>query len=271
MKLWNLVHRPCYFDFLNTIFWSKARSYSQTMNIILNVFRTSWNIWYFLTDVVTAHYHTWGFLFMSLSRCEPLFQELLLLLQPLSVLPFDLNLLLEPWLISRRQLCSEEHYTLPPQPCSALLVTSWPKLQADRKVEDGRQNSDAHWRRQVSLRSPSSSCRKQDYGAMQNNRSPLLASVPDQLPNKTDFLHSVANVVNLSSDPISTPVQISLDGRKNKIEVEKDRRGKNATTSIQGESSYQSDLRWARLFGAAGVSTRSEKGSHSHSEDKKRR
>ncbi|XP_019727523.1 iporin-like isoform X2 [Hippocampus comes] len=47
-------------------------------------------------DVVTSHYHGWGFLSMSLGRCRPLFQELLLLLQPLSVLPFELDLLLEP-------------------------------------------------------------------------------------------------------------------------------------------------------------------------------
>ncbi|XP_051907418.1 AP-4 complex accessory subunit RUSC2 isoform X2 [Hippocampus zosterae] len=54
-------------------------------------------------DVVTSHYHGWGFLSMSLGRCRPLFQELLLLLQPLSVLPFELDLLLEPRLLRNGQ------------------------------------------------------------------------------------------------------------------------------------------------------------------------
>ncbi|KAI4816963.1 hypothetical protein KUCAC02_009261 [Chaenocephalus aceratus] len=61
------------------------------------------------TDLVTTYYHSWGFLSMSLGQCQPLFQELLLLLQPLTVMPFDLNLLLEPRMLRNRQLYSEEH------------------------------------------------------------------------------------------------------------------------------------------------------------------
>ncbi|XP_032425931.1 iporin isoform X2 [Xiphophorus hellerii] len=218
-------------------------------------------------DVVTAYYHTWGFLYTSLSRCRPLFQELLLLLQPLSVLPFDLNLLLEPRLLSQRQLCSEERDALPPQPCSALLVTSWPKIQANRKSEYSRRNSQSHWREQEFLRSQSSSCCKQDYGAMQNNRNLLLAS----LSNKPDFVQSVAKAVNVSLDHRSTLFQTNVDGRENEREVEKDSRGQNATASVQEDSPCQSGLRWAKLFGAAGVSSRAEKRSHPHTEAQKRR
>ncbi|KAM4719872.1 uncharacterized protein FYW61_015531 isoform 2-T2 [Anableps anableps] len=214
-------------------------------------------------DVVTTYYHSWGFLFTSLSRCQPLFHELLLLLQPLSVLPFDLNLLLEPQLLSHRPMCSEENDTLPPQPCSALLVTSWPKLQADKKVEDGKRRSQTH-RTEEFLRSQSSSCCNQDYGALRNNRSPLLASVSDLLPNKSDFVHSVAKAVSTST---STLFQISVDSRENEREVLKECGGQNTRSSIQGESS----LRWAKLFGAAGVSTRAEKRSQPHTEAQKRR
>uniref|UniRef100_A0A096LV69 Iporin-like n=1 Tax=Poecilia formosa TaxID=48698 RepID=A0A096LV69_POEFO len=221
-----------------------------------------------VTDVVTAYYHTWGFLFTSLSRCQPLFQELLLLLQPLSVLPFDLNLLLEPRLLSQRQLCPEERDALPPQPCSALLVTSWPKLQANRKSENGRRNSQSHRREQEFLRSQSSSCCKQDYGATQNNRNPLSAS----LSNKPDFVQSVAKAVNVSLDHRSTTLfQTNADGRESEREVEKDRRSQNATASVQEDSPCQSGLRWAKLFGAAGVSSRAEKRSQPHTEAQKRR
>ncbi|XP_047228091.1 AP-4 complex accessory subunit RUSC2 [Girardinichthys multiradiatus] len=222
-------------------------------------------------DVVTTYYHPWGFLFMSLSSCQPLFQELLLLLQPLSVLPFDLNLLLEPRLLYDRHLCSEEHNALPPQPCSALLVTSWPKLQADRKVEKIRQNSQTHQREKKFLRSQSLSCFNPDYGAMQTNRSPFLASVPDLLPKKSDFVHSVAKAVNFSIDHRSTLFQTCVDGRKNEREVEKDCGGQNTTTSIQGESPSLSGLRWANLFGAAGTSTKAWKSSQPHNEATKRR
>nr|XP_057920205.1 uncharacterized protein LOC131113108 [Doryrhamphus excisus]XP_057920206.1 uncharacterized protein LOC131113108 [Doryrhamphus excisus]XP_057920207.1 uncharacterized protein LOC131113108 [Doryrhamphus excisus] len=55
-----------------------------------------------LKHVITAYYHCWGFLSMSLGCCQPMFQELMLLLQPLSVLPFELDLLLEPRLLHHR-------------------------------------------------------------------------------------------------------------------------------------------------------------------------
>ncbi|NXL54249.1 RUSC2 protein, partial [Podilymbus podiceps] len=46
-------------------------------------------------DIILAHYQPIGFLCLSHSVCQPLFEELLLLLQPLSLLPFNLDLLFE--------------------------------------------------------------------------------------------------------------------------------------------------------------------------------
>ncbi|CAB1319236.1 unnamed protein product, partial [Coregonus sp. 'balchen'] len=65
-------------------------------------------------DIVVAHYHPWGFLPLSQGLCKPLFEELLLLLQPLSLLPFDLDLLFEPRLVQR----SQEHLRSKEQLCS---------------------------------------------------------------------------------------------------------------------------------------------------------
>lgn len=67
-----------------------------------------------VADVVAAHFSPWGFLALSQGACKPLFEELLLLLQPLSLLPFDLDLLFEPRLLQKgaeqlrrkEQLCS---------------------------------------------------------------------------------------------------------------------------------------------------------------------
>nr|XP_015218194.1 PREDICTED: iporin isoform X1 [Lepisosteus oculatus]XP_015218203.1 PREDICTED: iporin isoform X1 [Lepisosteus oculatus] len=58
---------------------------------------------YMHEDIVGAHYHPWGFLPLSQGVCQPLFEELLLLLQPLSLLPFDLDLLFEPRLLQKGQ------------------------------------------------------------------------------------------------------------------------------------------------------------------------
>ncbi|KAM4575885.1 AP-4 complex accessory subunit RUSC2 isoform 2-T2 [Odontesthes bonariensis] len=66
-------------------------------------------------DIVAAHYSPWGFLPLSHGACQPLFEELLLLLQPLSLLPFDLDLLFEPHLLQKGQ----EHLRRKEQLCSA--------------------------------------------------------------------------------------------------------------------------------------------------------
>ncbi|XP_031726397.1 iporin isoform X1 [Anarrhichthys ocellatus] len=66
-------------------------------------------------DIVAAHYSPWGFLPLSQGACQPLFEELLLLLQPLSLLPFDLDLLFEPHLLQKGQ----EHLRRKEQLCSA--------------------------------------------------------------------------------------------------------------------------------------------------------
>ncbi|XP_068613344.1 AP-4 complex accessory subunit RUSC2-like [Brachionichthys hirsutus] len=66
-------------------------------------------------DIVAAHYSPCGFLPLSQGACQPLFEELLLLLQPLSLLPFDLDLLFEPHLLQKGQ----EHRRRKEQLCAA--------------------------------------------------------------------------------------------------------------------------------------------------------
>ncbi|XP_057212983.1 AP-4 complex accessory subunit RUSC2 isoform X1 [Triplophysa rosa] len=66
-------------------------------------------------DIIAAHYQPWGFLPLSQGACQPLFEELLLLLQPLSLLPFDLDLLFEPHQLQK----GEEHLRRKEQLCSA--------------------------------------------------------------------------------------------------------------------------------------------------------
>lgn len=209
----------------------------------------------FFLDVVKTYYHSWGFLSMSLGRCHPLFQELLLLLQPLSVLPFDLNLLLEPRLLRHRQLWSEEQALSPPQPCSALLATSWPRLQGDKKEGISYYSQISHQidlHRQESLSSHSSSCNKQQCGCMQTSRSPVLAPIPEWCPKEPDL---VDGMEDCSQNHTDTWFQISMDNKKEETKVEKDCGISNPPTTEQAQSPCWGGLRWAKLFGATGTSS----------------
>uniref|UniRef100_A0A1A8KYQ6 RUN and SH3 domain containing 2 n=1 Tax=Nothobranchius kuhntae TaxID=321403 RepID=A0A1A8KYQ6_NOTKU len=190
------------------------------------------------TDVVTAYYHSWGFLYVSLGRGQPLFQELLLLLQPLSVLPFDLNLLLEPRLLGHRQL---EQEAFPTQPCSALLMTSWPKLRADRKSDSSDESHLKASHNQELLSSHSSSCCKQQHGSS----SPSVASIPEFSPNKPDPVERGDREVEFCQNHADVWFQISMDGKKDETREEKD--GETQNTPVQLE---ESSLRWAKLFRA---------------------
>ncbi|XP_071322697.1 AP-4 complex accessory subunit RUSC2 isoform X2 [Trachinotus anak] len=228
-------------------------------------------------DMVTTYYHSWGFLSMSLGQCQPLFQELLLLLQPLSVLPFDLNLLLEPRLLCDRQLCPGEQRVSPSPPCSAFLVTSWPLLQADREVDcshSGQQTKISHQtglHYQESLSPLSSGCIKQQCGGMKVNRSPLLAPIPELWPTEPDLMDGVAEGEDCSQNYAGTWSQVSMDSRHEERRTDKDNWTPNMSTCVQAESRCQGGLRWAKLFGAADTSTRAETVSQSHTGAQSRR
>ncbi|XP_034403281.1 iporin [Cyclopterus lumpus] len=220
-----------------------------------------------LKDVVTTYYHSWGFLPTSLGQCQPLFQELLLLLQPLSVLPFDLNLLLEPRLLRNRQLCSEEQGVSPPPPWSALLVTSWPRLQADKKVYSSQQTKISHQtglHHQESLGSQNSI--GPDCGGMQANRSPALAPIPEWWPKEP---HLMDEGEDCSQNYVDTWSQISMDSRQEEQRGEKDNETPTASPCVQAESPGQGGLRWAKLFGAADTSSRTEAVSQSRAQTRR--
>lgn len=200
--------------------------------------------------MVTTYYHSWGFLCMSLGHCQPLFQELLLLLQPLSVLPFDLNLLLEHRLLSSRQLCSDqEGVSPPPPPCSALLVTSWPLLQADVRPEQQARLSQQHPGSQSSCEGP------------QLDRNPFLAPIPEWWPNESDLEDGVVEGEDCGQNNADNWSQISMDSRQ------EERRGESSSSSgtPNASSPCQGWLRWAKLFGAADTSSKVEAVSQSHS------
>ncbi|XP_030005359.1 iporin isoform X2 [Sphaeramia orbicularis] len=217
-------------------------------------------------DIITTYYHSWGFLSMSLGRCQPLFQELLLLLQPLSVLPFDLNLLLEPRMLRNRQLCPEETGVCPPPPCSALLVTSWPLLQADRKAHSTQQTKSSlhigpHCQRSPGPQSPRDL--QQDGQETYANRSPFSAPSVGWLPAESSLLDGVVEGEDCSQNNGDNWSQISMDSRQ-------DERMEQRDTDVQ-VSPGQGGMRWAKLFGAADSSTSTDTVSQSRTGAQTRR
>lgn len=187
-------------------------------------------------DVVMTNYHSWGFLSMSLGRCQPLFQELLLLLQPLAVLPFDLNLLLEPRLLCNRQLCLEDQVS-PPAPSSGLLATSWPLLQADRRERTSQSNQQMKASRQIHV-----------HAIPQERQERSRESEP------IDGVVEGEDCVEGEADHWS---QISMESRQEE----------QREAPVLNESQHASGLRWASLFGAANLSTVSQ----SHTEEQSKR
>lgn len=191
--------------------------------------------------MVAASYHSWGFLSRSLAQCQPLFQELLLLLQPLSVLPFDLNLLLEP-----RLLPSDEGAS-PPPPCSGLLVTSWPLLQADRKAARN------HGGRPASQQgvSPQQESPGSQGEGRRSKRSPRLAPIPEwgRMHHEEDCSSS-SNAEDWS--------QISVCSRPEEQRGDGGAESLRASVCVRLEGPHQGGLRWANLFGAADPSPRTE-------------
>ncbi|XP_031658267.1 iporin isoform X1 [Oncorhynchus kisutch] len=218
-------------------------------------------------DMVTDHYHPWGFLAMSQGQCQPLFQELLLLLQPLSMLPFDLNLLLEPRLLQNRQLCSEEQAP----PCSTFLMTSWPLLRGDRQgtygsMDGPRDNSrppgDPHQLVQHLQGSTQGSKvmghEKWVRHLGKSSRSLWSVTSPGWWQRRPAHTEGGVEYGQIYMDVIHTEPQQGMEGRR---EGESSQEGRREGTGPetprmpadpQDESLSQGGLRWAKLFGSGG-------------------
>lgn len=204
---------------------------------------------------------------MSLGQCRPLFQELLLLLQPLSVLPFDLNLLLEPRLLQAGQLCAEKQGVSPPPPCSTLLMTSWPLLQASTKAGKNNHHANRNPHVQESLVSQNSRFLKHEFGEIHvelEGRSSSSARIPEWWLRDSVYVEGVVEAGDCSQNYAEAWSQIhkGQEGKRGKIEKETP----HSSLGCHDQDDNQGGLRWAQLFGAASdVSSRTERESQSHS------
>lgn len=215
-------------------------------------------------DKVTDHYHPWGFLAMSHGQCQPLFQELLLLLQPLSMLPFDLNLLLEPRLLQNRQLCSEEQAS----PCSTFLMTSWPLLRGDRQgaygsMDGPRDNSRPPGDRHQLVQHLQGSTQGSKVMGQEkwvrhlgkSSRSLWSATSPRWWQRRPAHAEGGVEYGQIYMDVIHTEPQQGMEGRREEENSQGRREGRvpetpRMTADPQDDSPSQGGLRWAKLFGS---------------------
>ncbi|XP_051973260.1 AP-4 complex accessory subunit RUSC2 [Xyrauchen texanus] len=140
---------------------SQLSSHSMRLNIfimdLLNLRALEFWIRHLYTcvDVVMEHYHQWGFLALAQGPTyRPMFQELLLLLQPLSLLPFDLHLSSEPHLQGKQK--QKQKVPLPhlllsqsAQILQMSLIQKNNKSPLGQSDDSSKRVTDGHWLNQT--------------------------------------------------------------------------------------------------------------------------
>ncbi|XP_054843004.1 AP-4 complex accessory subunit RUSC2 isoform X2 [Eublepharis macularius] len=94
-------------------------------------------------DVIQAHYQPAGFLALSHGVCQGLFEEVLLLLQPLSLLPFGLDLLFEHHLLQAGQEQQQRKELLRTK--QGLVLSAHSTLQLMRTRGSSSEGSSRSW------------------------------------------------------------------------------------------------------------------------------
>lgn len=93
---------------------------------------------------------------------------------------------------------------------------------------------------------------------MQTSKGLLLAPIPEWCPKESDLVDGLVEEEECSQNNTDTWSQISMDSRQEDRREDRDNETPNASNCVQAESPCQGWLRWAKLFGAADTSTRSE-------------
>ncbi|KAB5543793.1 hypothetical protein PHYPO_G00083710 [Pangasianodon hypophthalmus] len=221
----------------------------------------SW-FWHLHTcvDVIAEYYHPWAFLALSQDpACKSLFQELLLLLQPLSDLPFDLHLLSESRLQRRQeqnQPSVQQSNFLALSGCSFLKISN-------------RQNSDGQPERSKlkEKREPCTPSQTEIHTSCSTNIHKILPgcavtvskqSTQEPEQKSVSFVCSKKKHAGwwLSQTPITERVMEADCSdtiphvRNNETLVENGVRKREEFSLRTDEVKPPKELRWARLFGS---------------------
>ncbi|KAK2823740.1 hypothetical protein Q7C36_020340 [Tachysurus vachellii] len=199
---------------------------------------------YTCVDVIAEYYHPWAFLALSQDPvCKSVFQELLLLIQPLSELPFDLHLLSESRL-QRRQEQNQPSI----QQSSFLAVSGCSFLKMPN-----RQNSDGQPERSKLKEKREPRVPHQ----MEIHNCAVTVSIPST--REAEQISSVGSKKKhagwwLSHTPFTERVMeadcfVPL-GRHDETSVENYVRRKEEFSLRTDQVKPSKELRWARLFGS---------------------
>uniref|UniRef100_A0A8C2D5C9 RUN and SH3 domain containing 2 n=1 Tax=Cyprinus carpio TaxID=7962 RepID=A0A8C2D5C9_CYPCA len=234
-------------------------------------------------DIIAAHYHPWGFLPLSQGACQPLFEELLLLLQPLSLLPFDLDLLFEPHQLQK----GEEHVRRKEQLCSArqgfdqsdrstfqLMREGggWYCEKEKRKERDGdgakQRNRQAGWWYQLMQSSQvyiDNSAEGSKFVKWEKRRKGGVENHRQSHPPPREGVVEGAEAIQQMDEQVAkgkpswmgSPPESVLTELKKSKEKQPDCRDAHEGVQAQpeaGEDGSAQVLRWGRLFGAGNTS-----------------
>ncbi|XP_017552748.1 iporin [Pygocentrus nattereri] len=228
------------------------------------------------TDVVAEYYHHWGFLALSQGPgCKSLFQELLLLLQPLNQLPFDLHLLSEPKL--QRKLAKKSSRPLAPSDYPILHKASNQKNNGHPERSKLKEEGDLHPPTQnQSYTSCGTHIAENLKGcAVKFCKQPRPFS-PEEKDEQKCLVSSERESAGwwLGQTPITEGMMLGVCSggapheQHKKILVENSESATDGLLQTSQQENPQKGLRWARLFGSgigtsAGV-VRAQQNNQSH-------
>ncbi|XP_066507410.1 AP-4 complex accessory subunit RUSC2 [Hoplias malabaricus] len=224
-------------------------------------------------DVVAEYYHHWSFLALSQGPvCSSLFQELLLILQPLNQLPFDLHLLSEPWL--RRKLAQKPSRSLTRSGCMFLHKPYTHKK--DRHLGEPDLKAEREQRPLAQKASSQTPENLQDF-AVEFFKQPELFSAEDE-QKAVSLVPSEGETAGwwLGQTPILEGMTWGVCSGRNGPNEEKlitnAQRMEDGLMLTSPQEKPQIELRWARLFGS-GVSTSvtTEKAQKNHNQPQRTR
>ncbi|KAF5897674.1 iporin-like isoform X1, partial [Clarias magur] len=215
--------------------------------------------------VIAEYYHPWAFLAWSQDpSCKSLFQEFLLLLQPLSELPFDLHLLSESRLQRRTEQNLSQSRFFALSGCSFLRMPNW-------------QNSDGQLERST-LKAKKEPCISSQTEIRSTNMDKILHSCAvsiskpstRELELKSDCLKKKHAGWWLSQTPITERImEADCSDTVPRLQNDETLVEKGERTRAD-EAKPSMELRWARLFGSGiGIPAAVEKAQRSIKQNEK--
>lgn len=217
--------------------------------------------------MLTEYYHHWAFLALSQGpACKSLFQELLLLLQPLNQFPFDLHLLSELRLLKRQA----------PKPSRSLTPSNDLFLQIPSNLKTDGHSHKPNLKEERQLHHRTHRVENLQSCAFRLCKQPELFSPEEKNePKSVSLISSERECPGwwLGQTPVTEGVMVDVCcSHGQNEEVENFEIEKEGLLQASQRVKPQKELRWARLFGSdVGTLVASERAQQNNNQTKKTR